>query len=306
VVRRLGAGSGVYSEYDFYFTPGGQNYREVVISLPTDPWEEGGGTLAQPQHFVESAGGNQLVHYRAAEFPVLGVDGMPVGKSFHIGEIQSDWAQNRTARNREIAVANMSPEEATDYVRTYLDPKYEELLGLEEAILFDGGVSPEERRAYEELNSRIHKEYEMFTRYFDLQGTRTDTPTPDPLPENAVVKDTNEVTRLALRQALVDAVNTDADYVTLGTGEMAANMTGGKLSGQQEYYDRILPRQLKELFKRLGKEYEIEMPEIFETQIASTKGTHTVPGFVLTDELKDAIRFFGMSMFRDGGYVSGV
>jgi hypothetical protein len=38
VVRRLGAGSGVYPEYGPYFTPGGQNYREVVISLPTDPW----------------------------------------------------------------------------------------------------------------------------------------------------------------------------------------------------------------------------------------------------------------------------
>lgn len=336
-VARLGAGSSDKPQYEMYFTPGGENYREVIIR---QPWRAGSEQF-WPSHFA-GAGTNQLVHYRAADFPVVGSGDTPLGKSFHIGEIQSDWAQNRTARNREIALANMSPEDAGAWFeKNVREPlfRYEALRQEKDKIQAELNKFGDAYRGTDWYDEKVSRLEEVYGQLDDARGVRdnafnksdefqlyfkdvsemgdypvwerNNTPAPDPLPDNAVVRDTNEVVRLALRQALVDAAKSDTQYVTLGTGDMAAEMTGGKVSGQKEFYDRIVPRQLKELFKRLGREYEIEMPEIMELGILTEEDlgmgyndrVRSVPGFVMTDELRRAILDNGMSMFRYGGLV---
>jgi len=440
-VQRFGANTNRFGVYSPHFTQGGENYREVVITSPTGlgAFEEGAEGFA-PGHFP-TAGPNQIVHYRAAEFPVIDSAGTDLGKSFHIGEVQSDWAQDLRANETLRRIAQMEPEEAARWYQDNVEAPYAEydrllneqgrvervIYGLEEGEpglsmedyedmyqnlgermnnlrpqmkksdenngifrqfwvgdpnSFErfGEMTPEEAQAFyrdqiegpemrysqlreeeyeiiDKLDGNLQAFYDGFptlsdeerialqerrnwlrtqidqnasdaayqarrtrpkfftywqldngrlTRRPDVSGPfiREGAPTPDPLPRNAVVNSTNDVTRLALRQALLDAANTDAQYVTLGTGDMAVEMTGGQIEGQRKYYDEILPRQMREVFRRLGNEYGIEMPEITQMDIRGSNSAYTVPGFVMTDELRNAILEEGISMFKTGGMVN--
>ena len=56
---------------------------------------------------------------------------------------------------------------------------------------------------------------------------------------------------------LKDALNDPTiDYLILPTGEMARNYTQGKLSGQIQWYEKVLPKVLSDLIKPLGVEVE--------------------------------------------------
>jgi len=156
-----------------------------------------------------------------------------------------------------------------------------------------------------DLNRRRNNVYRYFASTEDGALIRNETAEPF-VPEAPVVSSTNEVTQLAIRQALLDAANSPQNYLTFGTGDMAIAATGGKSSGQRKYYDEIIPRQLRETLRRLSREYDIEMPEIEQIRMYSNENdaTYTVPGIRLTPELRQAIADYGMPMFKEGGMVN--
>lgn len=90
--ERLGLGgtadvgeSGV--EFAEYFTPGAKNYSENRYSYsPTDPNKVRYGQSFEGAHHGES---DIMVHTRTGEFPLF----RESGAVHHVGEIQSDWAQ---------------------------------------------------------------------------------------------------------------------------------------------------------------------------------------------------------------------
>lgn len=320
VVRYRGSNT----EYPVYFTPGGENYREVVIRSPNalNILEGTDITAIPPDHF-QSAGSNQIVHYRAANFPVEG------GETFHVGEIQSDWAQNLRDAREELAISRMTPEQASK-TASEVESLWEEVVGR-----FDD-LQERQRQLDEDYNSglvqtedwgaqsreiasgieqtrvdfnSLDRDREILSRYWDNLGgegapVRTNIGEPF-VPEGPLVSSTNDVTQLAIRQALLDAANSPQNYLTFGTGEMAHSFTGGVLSGQQKYYDEIVPRQLRKTLQRLAREYDIEVPEIELVQMFSNdrSESYMVPGIQITPELRQAIADYGMPMFKDGGSV---
>lgn len=343
-VARYGAGSDAPAEYQAYFTPGGENYREVVISQPTRP---GQNAYVSPSHFLD-AGDNQLVHYRAAEFPIseFALNGEQA-RAFHIGEIQSDWAQRNRAVAAEKRIADLPPDEVPAWYKENIDDPRREFeaaqqrLGdLQARINYDDNLiagrrnDPDARlsvaerldieneiAALEDKLPVLHAEREdthglaaAFYRYWERyasddglewQYSRTDRTVPGIIEHP--VGGTNQVTTLALRQALADAARTDTDFVTVGSGQMSYDATFGKLDGQQEYYDNIVPKQMRDLLKKLGRQYGIDAPElepiVLFGQSSDGLEPHNVVGFRMTPELREAILNDGMDMFRDGGMV---
>jgi len=309
------------------FTPGGENYREVVVRSPNALMSSDQGdfsNLIQPDPFhLPDAGTNQVVHYRAATFPVEG------GETYHVGEIQSDWAKQIRDVREELRIFNLTPEEAATEYRanvdqaTDIDAKHEELLergrqldedyssGLLRAedlgqghqeIARELGDLRDEARTLREGRERLSMYWTE-----SQQGDPIKLDVEEPVvPEAPIVSNTNDYTQLAIRQALLDAANSPQNYLTFGTGDMAADMTFGRRSGQRKYYDEIVPRQLRETLRRLSREYDIEMPEIEQVQMYSNDraDSYTVPGIRLTPELRQAIADYGMPMFKEGGMVN--
>lgn len=341
-VVRYGAGSDAFAEYPTYFTPGGENYREVVLSQPVRP---GQNEVVPPTHFA-GAGNNQLVHYRAAEFPIseFGPNG-DQARAFHIGEIQSDWAQRNRVLAAEKRIAELSPDEVPEWheknilaphkaLNDALNRRYDiiESLNYDDNLIAgrrndpDGMLSVAERRDMENELATLEEKFPgleqadadayasgaAFYRYWDHYDfddgpvyRRTDAPAPDIIEHP--VGGTNQVTTLALRQALADAAQTDTDFVTLGSGQMAYESSFGKLKGQEEYYDNIVPKQMRDLLKKLGRQYEIDAPELEPIVLFGQKDGEQVPydvlGFRMTPELREAILNEGVDMFKSGGMV---
>ena len=118
---------------------------------------------------------------------------------------------------------------------------------------------------------------------------------------------TDKTTTIALKHALDQAITLeDADFLTIGTGDMAYSMTGGTLEGQQEYYDEILPKTFNNLLGRLEKENKVKLPRLKTKTIQGDDGElHVVRGLRLTDELKEIFRNpdKGVYAFKTGGQV---
>tara|TARA_R100000231_G_scaffold49141_1_gene41989 strand:+ start:383 stop:2770 length:2388 start_codon:yes stop_codon:yes gene_type:complete len=118
---------------------------------------------------------------------------------------------------------------------------------------------------------------------------------------------TDKTTTIALKHALDQAITLeDADFLTIGTGDMAYSMTGGTLEGQQEYYDEIVPKTFNNLLARLEKENKVKLPRLKTQTIQGTDGEpHVVRGIELTDELKEIFRNpdKGVYAFKTGGQV---
>jgi hypothetical protein len=127
---------------------------------------------------------------------------------------------------------------------------------------------------------------------------------------------TNRVTDMAIKSAFDQVAlpsNEGLEFFTLGTGDMAFDMTMGSLSGQREYYDKIVPSRIKNILAKLEKDSGLEMPKLGNVTIAGRdrsvgdygggKILYDVPGFEITENFLRALRETGISAFRDGGMV---
>lgn len=318
------------TEYDKYFTKGGTDYLETVFTLrdsnlgPDVSRKLKNKTAGH--HPMEQVNGPTLFHTRSAVFDVEGG-----GSTFHLGEIQSDVNNNsRTIlKNRKIledlgsdrsdmlsAMYYTGVSRDTGQRKTNaITPKDQEILDLLEGTIFkkniveandssasvQAGFGP--RFDQIPITDQVDKLMTELTELRNTRGNKTAS-------ELGVGKlyDTATITRMAIRRSLEQATVSGADFFTLGTGQMAKDMTYGELGGQQEYYDKIVPGALKKVLNKLGADSKLEMPKIEDIPmygLDAPDGTPVfmVPGFKMTDNFRKAVAEFGMPVFRDGGRV---
>lgn len=121
---------------------------------------------------------------------------------------------------------------------------------------------------------------------------------------------TDRITRMGIKEALQQAVDTDAEFFTLGTGQMAKEMTFGKESGQKEYYDKIVPKTFNKIMEQLEKQNDVKLPRLEKrkietlTQDGNNVIEQEVLGIELTDELRNLFRLKKVEAFRKGGLVT--
>ena len=322
------------TDYGQYFTKGGTDYLETVYTLrdsnlgPDVSRQLKNKTAGH--HPMEQVGGPTLFHTRSAVYEVDGG-----GSTFHLGEIQSDVnGSSRTIlKNRKILedlgsdksdmlsamyYTGVSNDAGGVYYSIDLKKavtKNQEILGLLEGTIFkkniveandsqpmvQAGFGP--RFDQIPISEQVDRLMSELTDVRNTRGQKTAS-------ELGVGKlyDTATITRMAIRRSLEQASVSGADFFTLGTGQMARDMTFGELGGQQEYYDKIVPGALKKVLNKLGADSKLEMPEIEEIPMygADRDGAETmfiVPGFKMTDNFRKAVSEVGMPVFRDGGRV---
>ena len=116
---------------------------------------------------------------------------------------------------------------------------------------------------------------------------------------------TDRITNIAVKQALEQAINSGADFITFNRSDLVQGMTGGDLKGHQAYYDNILPKNVNKLMERLEKEHKVKLPRLEKLKLKTESGPELgrVNGFALTPELKELFKGTGISAYREGGQV---
>ena len=91
---------------------------------------------------------------------------------------------------------------------------------------------------------------------------------------------------------------------------MAKDMTYGRLSGQQEYYDEIVPKTFKKIMEEISKKHGIKPPKLIKRKMETLDEygknvvTRLVPGIELTDELREIFKSGKVEAFRKGGLAT--
>lgn len=306
--------------YGGYFTPGGSDYQETVLTLNQNFDDGARGLPGADEHFG-SVRGVPVVHYRSAVFPVAKDGGIEGTSSFHLGEIQSDITQRSRSAVQARNVLDSLPKgmlETLNSVESVGDARGDVLLEF-----FDQ-LSPEVKKKYlapeleysaKELLKVIdsldpsYKKRHAASILSDLQN-ESGYQVPEDVGLGKLFK-TNRVTDMAIKSAFDQVAlpsNEGLEFFTLGTGDMAYEMTMGSLSGQREYYDKIVPSRIKNILAKLEKDSGLEMPKLGNVTIAGRDRSgdtelHDVPGFEITENFLRALRETGISAFRDGGMV---
>jgi hypothetical protein len=230
------------------------------------------------QHFDSKLPANSvLAHIRSAMFSSLDSEKPNV---YHLTEIQSDWAQFRT--------------------KLFADKKQaqEALLEVDKRIaeLEAAGKNPQIDSVIAELARR--------TQLTEKYGFRSEFDKDYPAP---FVKTTRKWHQLCLKQALIEAVNSGAEYMSISTGNLVKDFTGGKIEGQKKFYDEMTPRELDDILTKFSKETGVEKP-VLEPMWIHNSGrgmvAEPVPAIRLTDEFKEAMKKYGLPSFAKGGIVT--
>ena len=116
---------------------------------------------------------------------------------------------------------------------------------------------------------------------------------------------TNRWVPAALKDELFNAANSDAEWFSLPLGKDVESWTFGKPEGQADFYENIVPTQLKKLLKKeFGLDVKIERIKA-EGFLKQNNPTYEVNAIRLTPELRKMILEQGFSTFREGGPVVG-
>lgn len=280
------------TQFDQYAIPGGENYREVVITLPqnkadspdlaaaTKKYEdaaeahrlEGGmdNLLRMQDALYESQDLQTRINYESSHWQEPNVlahvrlsDRVTDGKkTLLIDEVQSDWHQQardaRTYQVKYLINQGMSKEEAQKSVPKdygYIKPK-----------------SKEDREKTKSMNAELDRLGDEYTRLGGFDPSDANKK------ENAEVRDRIQTLynqlqseeqadesgvpnapykddwyQLALRRAIKEAVDGGFDRVALPTGEkVAKRFNVSDEKGMIKYYDEIYPTYLKKFGKKYG------------------------------------------------------
>lgn len=115
---------------------------------------------------------------------------------------------------------------------------------------------------------------------------------------------TNRWLDAALKNELIKAAKSDAQWFTLPKGKDVARVVGGDERGQEKFYEGIAPQRLK----KLAADFlpgEIELKPIKAKGYGSKPEEYDVLGMRLTPEIKKAILEGGFPSFAKGGPVKG-
>jgi len=285
-----------------YFLQGAEDIGANVFEVPSV-----NSPSAAFKHFKASSGGTApILHTRFGMFRSPGAD---KPDTYHLGELQSDWAQKRQKLYPTRKEYNSAMDKFDE-----LNKKYDEAKGRQESLR----RSPEGEtlEQFEERNRRFGEVSSELARIgmerspisqklYDSRnyGTRDEFDAQHPAP---YVGTTSKWVQLGLRQSLLDAANKGAKRMTLSTGEMAHGYTGGKLEGQKKFYDDTVIKELDSVLKKFAKEAGIRKPEITTSKIVGDMfQEYTVPTVEFTDEFVEALKRVGLPAYAKGGIVKG-
>lgn len=340
--------------YKSYFLQNAQNYRETVITLDGSPFDAdmvNSGIVGDAQHFrrtQDSMGGPALLHMRTGEFevvdpPTTEKPATVAGKTFHVGEIQSQATQNARDSRKTRKFLEQLGDGDLDYANSLLEGPFARIAELKSQIKDVSRINPVDPATYDReskigaLNAQIQEvlsrnnlpdtfyddvrqqlqdaglfeettfksgDFDRHTRYYVGElADRASTVNVDDVGVGSLYQ-TDRITNIAVKQALEQAIDTGADFITFNRGDLVHGMTGGKLEGHQEYYDKILPKNVNKLLAKLEKQNKVKLPRLEKLKLRTESGPTLgrVLGFKLTPELKDIFKA-GVQAFRRGGMV---
>jgi len=314
-----GTRSVLSTDFDRYFLPGGENYRETIFTLPQTP-------AGRDKPFIAAAHWpylkNPAFHIRSATFPA-GDGGSLGGRAFHVGEIQSDmgaeYRQQRGLADLYTRPLDRSPlqwqldlqgrtramAEELDQLRTAIRTQDPSLVGETSLI-----------RVGDRLES-LQRRFEAIPLELMDPAASPDTLSPEAirgfrkgvdLASAPMVRNSTSINQAAVARSLDDAVREGSDWLTFSTGDMTYGYTRGTREGQRTAYDTILPRDINGYLRRLNEHIREQVPDfpgltLGETSIHARDGAYRVPGIRLTPGARQVLRESGIPAFREGGIV---
>jgi hypothetical protein len=286
---------GLPTQWSKYATPGGQNYRELLLKMPEKPE----GAAYKSPHWPNDP--NVLAHLRFDER--IAPDG---SKTLFAHEIQSDWHQDArkmgytTAENRkavgamESKLADLNSEIAAMPQPygvsgiTYLEQKG---IPTEEAIrLFRSGTPYHDEYVATQaalknalqplLDKRVNLEAQ-------LQKLRSGHVPDAPLKNDKWAE-------LSLKRLLQWATDNGYDRIAWNNGELASKYSAGGVGGDMakgiaKWYDETLPNMMGKLLKK----HNVHM----EPMVINVDGAEQiVPSFVVPQAAKKEIAYRGQPL----------
>lgn len=253
-----------------YMPPGGRNGTSTVYYHP-----EGRDSFpAAKAHFpdyIDQNGnvGVPLFHSRAAQYDLGFPDG---GTTHHVAEIQSDYAQFRQT-------LPATPEQSIEMQNRAGELQFERANGL--------GLTDAETNELKRLNAALNFGglRDEFDAQFDAPYTRRE----------------NDWVDAAVRQNILDAVNSGSDWITFGNGAQATRHIGMPEEAAKSFYDNRVPKRVEDVLRRFANQAGIDAPNL-ET-LPFVDGDD-VRGFRITPEFREAMLRNGLPSYRFGGIVS--
>lgn len=282
----LGDPRGGVAKFEKYSTPGGENYREVLMKLPekdltpTEPISGYSSKNFKSTHFEEP---NVLAHIRMKDF----VDPTTNKKTLMIDEIQSDWHQKGRTEGYKGT---------TKDIRSLLDNAQ--------------GIMKQSTDAYNA--GKIEDGERLYKQAVEMNNQATKSA--GGVPDAPFKKNWHE---LAFKRALKEAVDGGYDEMAWTTGEQQAaryprEEGAGKIAqehGMNSFYDEMLPSFANKYLKKYGVKAEKKLLELADPDTANfgsnlpseeaiNAGGHTVHYIPITPEMKTDILGKGQPMWQ--------
>ena len=245
-----------------YYHPAGQNYPPGAKRHYDDAQELDNASAPGRATTVNVV---PLFHSRAAQYD-LGFPGG--GTTHHVAEIQSDFSQYRQGVPR------------TEDERAAIGARMQELLDLQRPKTSE--ESSELTRLGHQFNGPLRDD---FDEQFDAPYVRRE----------------NDWVDAAVRQNLLDAVNSGSDWITFGNGKQANKHSFMPLEAAKSFYDNRVPKRIEDVLRRFANEAGIDAPTL--ESVPFVDGSD-VRGFRITPEFREAMLRNGLPSYRFGGIVS--
>jgi hypothetical protein len=245
-----------------YYHPAGQNFPPAAERHYDDA--QGLDNASAPGR-ATTTNVVPLFHSRAAQYD-LGFPGG--GTTHHVAEIQSDFSQYRQGVPR------------TEDERAAIGARMQELLDLQRPKTSE--ESRELTRLGHQFNGPLRDD---FDEQFDAPYVRREDDWVD----------------AAVRQNLLDAVNSGSDWITFGNGKQANKHSFMPLEAAKSFYDVRVPRRIGDVLRRFANQAGIDAPTL--ESVPFVDGSD-VRGFRITPEFREAMLRNGLPSYRFGGIVS--
>ena len=272
-----GQGLSKPAQFSDYQLPGGDNYREVALTLPGDEVYR-----APSVHSMgNEADVNRLAHIRMSDR--AGPNGE---KLLHVEELQSDWGQEGRKEGFVDPKDNMQ-----DLVKEY-DYLTKQRRALEVSVRNGDDADPATQAAVSRLNEVNNSMSALSDRMTAVRSN---------IPSAPYVTSTQGWTDLALKRVMKEAAEGGYDGVVFTPGAEQAkrypNMEEKAAQGLQKFYDNFVTTRAKELARQHDKEANLGKAEI--------PNTKNITGFhmPMTDKMRQSI-LSGQKAFKKGGRIN--
>jgi hypothetical protein len=275
-------------------------YRETVVHLP----QRAKGDDFHQGHFPEP---NVVGHLRSS------VHDGPDGKQYVVNELQSDWGQKlrkdggardeakiaelKAKHEAAKAAYNKAQHDKFDAEHNALRAQAREETGDPNLELGPAQQRPEIslqlRSKIREFFIKANNDDETQGLYQDMRLLESELRTLEAsAPGNPLVNTTDQWVTTMLRKSLMEAVDSDAQYITIASGKTVDGYgMGAPIDGLRYAYDEMYPKKLRDILKKIDPEAARSMERI--ATVKASDGQDVGEGFVrfkLTDKVREEVR----------------